>query len=117
GWLGRGPDGGTAVINVGDPGGAAVAERLADTDRRIVATRLIDGLNEGVGGAADIETRYATRAGAARPIMGRIVESDRDGTTIEVHGLGGREGRNVRLATAGRHNAVNALGVAAAASV
>jgi UDP-N-acetylmuramate--alanine ligase len=117
-WLGRAADGGTAVINVGDPGGAAVARRLADTDRRIVATRLIDGPDEGVDGAANIATRYATRAGAARPIVGRIVQSDPDGTTIEVTGLDARDdARSVRLATAGRHNAANALGVAAAASV
>jgi UDP-N-acetylmuramate--alanine ligase len=117
-WLRRAPDGATAVINVGDLGGSDVAQRLADSDRRIVATRLLDGPDEGVDRVArDIEARYASARGAARPIVGRIVDSDPDGTTIEVHGLDGEGGpRRVRLATAGRHNAANALGVAAAAS-
>jgi UDP-N-acetylmuramate--alanine ligase len=117
-WLRRAPDDATAVINVGDLGGAAVAQRLAETDRRIVGTRLVDAPEAGVDGVVrDIETRYETRAGAARPVVGRIVASDPDGTTIEVHGLDGEGGaRRVHLATAGRHNAANALGVAAAAS-
>jgi UDP-N-acetylmuramate--alanine ligase len=117
-WLRRAPDGATAVINVGDPGGAAVAQRLADTELRIVATRLLSGPDEGVDRAErDIEARYETRAGAATPILGRIVDSDPDGTTIEVHGFDGEgEPHRIRLVTAGRHNAANALGVAAAAS-
>ena len=117
-WLRRAPDDATAVINVGDAGGAAVAQRLADTERRIVATQLLAGPDADVDEVARaIETSYQTRAGAAKSIMGRIVDSDPDGTTIEVHGLDGGGGpRQVRLATAGRHNAANALGVAAAAS-
>lgn len=117
-WLRRAPEGATAVINVGDPGAATVARRLADIDRRIVATRLLEGRDGGVDrAAADIEAGYATRAGAPRSIVGRIVDSDPEGTTMEVHGLDGGSGpRRVRLATAGRHNAANALGVAAAAS-
>jgi UDP-N-acetylmuramate--alanine ligase len=117
-WLRRAPDDATAVINVGDAGGAAVAQRLADTERRIVATQLLAGPDADVDEVARaIETSYQTRVGAAKSIMGRIVDSDPDGTTIEVHGLDGGAGpRQVRLATAGRHNAANALGVAAAAS-
>ena len=117
-WLRRGPDGATAIINVGDRGGAGVAQRLADTEQRIVATRLLAGSDADVEAVArGIETRYGTRAGAASPVVGRIVDTDPDGTIVEVHGLDGEgEPRRVRLATAGRHNAANALGVAAAAS-
>jgi UDP-N-acetylmuramate--alanine ligase len=117
-WLRRAPDGATAVINVGDPGGAAVAQGLADSDRRVVGTQLFDGPAEGLDRAArDIAARYETGAGAATPIVARIVDSDPDGTTIEMLGLDPGGGpRRARLATAGRHNAANALGVAAAAS-
>ena len=116
-WLRRTPGGATIVINVGDAGGAAVAERLADTDRQIVATALVDqppsasrGLIKGI---AD---RYATAAGPARVLLGRITASTPTGTDLELHGLDPLAGpRIARLSTAGRHNAANALGVAGAA--
>ncbi len=116
-WLRRAPDGATAVINVGDPGGAAVAEALAGSAIRIVATKLIDGAP--IGGDSlvpDLADRYATAAGLARPLVGRIVASEPTGTTLELHGLGpGESPITARLASAGRHNAANALGVAGAA--
>ena len=70
-WLRAAPDGAQAVINVGDAGGAAVAERLADSPIRIVATTLADeavGGNEGM--VHDLEWRYASRAGPAQPLVG-----------------------------------------------
>jgi UDP-N-acetylmuramate--alanine ligase len=110
-WLRQAPDGATAVINVGDAGGAAVAEALADSAIQIVATMLVDGES-----AVDLAARYATAAGPARPLVGRIVASDPIGTTLELRGLGpGESPRTVRLSSAGRHNAANALGVAGAA--
>lgn len=116
-WLRRTPGGATLVINVGDAGGAAVAERLADTDRQIVATALVDqppSASRGlVKGIAD---RYATAAGPARVLLGRITASTPTGTDLELHGLDPLAGpRIARLSTAGRHNAANALGVAGAA--
>jgi UDP-N-acetylmuramate--alanine ligase len=51
-------------------------------------------------------------------LLGRIAEADASGTTVELYSralLG--EPRTIRLATAGRHNAANALGVIAAARV
>ncbi len=106
-----------AVINVGDPGGAAVAEHLTDSHLRIVGTGVLDEPPSGlVRAAGAIEARYRTRAGAAQPVLGRIVASDPAGTTVEVLGLD-LEDRSVpvRLSSAGRHNVANALGVAGAA--
>jgi UDP-N-acetylmuramate--alanine ligase len=111
-WLRRAPEGATAVINVADPGGAAVAGTLVGSAIRIVATMLVDGETPG-----DLADRYATAAGPARPLVGRIVASDRGGTTLELAGLGAGDGPlTARLSSAGRHNAANALGVAGAAA-
>ncbi len=117
-WLRRTPTAATAVINVGDRGGMAVAAKLADPDRRIVPTRLIDDSVADLDRVSrDITTSFGSRAAAATPVVGRIVESDPGGTTIQVLGLDPDGApRRVRLSTAGRHNAANALGVAAAAS-
>jgi UDP-N-acetylmuramate--alanine ligase len=116
-WLGRAPSGATVIVNVGDEGGAAVAEGLADTDRRIVATALVDQPPSAVRGLVrGIAERYATAAGAANVLLGRIVGADADGTDLELHGLDPLAGPMIaRLPTAGRHNASNALGVAGAA--
>jgi UDP-N-acetylmuramate--alanine ligase len=70
-----------------------------------------------VGGARALQEGFATAAGPARALLARIVEQDRDATTLRVHGLAGPgELDDVRLRTAGRHNAANALGVMGAAS-
>jgi UDP-N-acetylmuramate--alanine ligase len=117
-WLRRAPDGAVAVINVADPGGAAVAAQLTDSHLRIVGTGLIDERPESREQAARaIEARYRTAAGPAQPLVGRIAESDAAGTTLEVHGLDAPgESLTVRLSSAGRHNASNALGVIGAAA-
>ncbi len=103
-WLRRMPPGGTIVANVGDPGVATIVERLAgDTTRRVVPVTLDDGTS--------VER---TDAGV---IVGRIVAADPAGTTMELRGLtGASDPIVVRLPTAGRHNAANALAVAVAAS-
>ena len=116
-WLRSSPAGATVVVNVGDTGGAAVAERLATTHLRIVATALVDqppstsrGLIRGIA------ERYATVAGPAQVLLGRITASRPSGTDLELHGLDPLAGPLLaRLSSAGRHNAANALGVAGAA--
>ena len=117
-WLRGAVDGATAVINVGDPGGQAVALRLADSHLRIVGTAILDDTHfEAVRAAHGIETTLRTRNAAAQPLVGRIVESDPAGTTLQVVGLeAGSAPLRVRLSSAGRHNAANALGVAGAAA-
>ncbi|MBA2718207.1 MAG: hypothetical protein H0U52_03040, partial [Chloroflexi bacterium] len=111
---GRAP---VAVINVADRGAAALAERLRDWPGTILATAILDA----DGSRAATFTRgmaeqYATAEGPARALLGRIIASDEDGTSLELHGLDDLRGPLLaRLSTAGRHNAANALGVAGAA--
>ena len=116
-WLDRAPLDATVVINVADPGGARIAERLAPSERRVVATAIVDqppGQTRGlVRGIAD---RYATAAGAAEVLLGHVVEASPTGTVVDLHGLDPLVGAmTARLPTAGRHNVANALGVAGAA--
>lgn len=105
-WLRGIPDGGTIVANVADPGVAAILDRLADRPVSVVAVALRDP--------------HAPDAPAGhQPISlaGRILAEDPDGTTVELDGLGPLAApMTALLPTAGRHNAANALGVAAAAS-
>jgi UDP-N-acetylmuramate--alanine ligase len=67
--------------------------------------------------ARGMAERFATAAGPATAILGRVTAADPDGTTLELFGLDPLAGSlPVRLKTAGRHNAANALGVAGAAA-
>jgi UDP-N-acetylmuramate--alanine ligase len=117
-WLGRAAEGLTLVANVGDPGVEAVVDGLLDRPIRIVAYALVDRSPDRGGYLRGIRDRYATSSGPASAMLGRIVAADRDGTTVEVFGLDDLAGPTaLRLATAGRHNATNALAVAAAATV
>ncbi len=116
-WLRRMPDGSTIVANIGDPDVEAVIDRLRDRACSVVAYALVDTSPGRRGYLRGIAERYATAAGPATAMLGRIVAADRDGTTLEVHGLDPLTGAvAVRLATAGRHNAANALAVAGAAT-
>lgn len=99
-WLQGVPSEGRVVANVGDPGVARVVERAELADQRILRVALDD--------AARVDVR------------GRIVAADPDGTSLELAGLdGSMAGRatpvTVRLPTAGRHNAADAMAVAGAA--
>jgi UDP-N-acetylmuramate--alanine ligase len=97
----------TLVANVGDAGVAELVARLRDWDGDLVAVAI------GKPPAQPLRTR----AGPGRAISGRVTAADPAGTTIEIHGLAraGDAPLTVRLSTAGRHNAANALGVAAVA--
>jgi len=109
----------TLVANVSDPGVAALVERLGDAPIRLVATAIVDVAPQRLGGyARGIVDAYATGMGPAQVLLGRITRADATGTTLELAGLEPwGTPVAVRLATAGRHNAANALGVAAAAHV
>lgn len=114
-WLGGATAGGTVVINVADAGGAAVAERLARSDLRVVATALIDDIEAHLADTArSLATRHATLAGPAGTVVGRVIDRDRAGMTVALDGTWGAW--TVRLSTAGRHNVANALGVIGAAA-
>ena len=116
-----GPDGAppTLVANVGDPGAAEVAGRLTDWPGRLVAVALVDAAPQRIGGfARGISERFATREGPAAVRIGRITGATPATTTLELHGLDPLAGpATAILATAGRHNATNALCVAGAAEV
>ena len=115
-WLGRMPDGATLVANVGDPGAETVVDRLRDTPLRVVAYAVTTDSPQRGGYIRGIRERFATAAGPATAVLGRIVNADQAGTTLEVYGLDELAGAvTVHLPTAGRHNAANALAVAGAA--
>ncbi len=117
GWLRRMPDGATLVANVGDPGVELVVERLLDLPVSIIAYALGETSPQRGGYLRGIRERYTSHAGPAMAVLGRIVTADPDGTTLEMYGLESPAGAlTVRLATAGRHNAANALAVAGAAA-
>ena len=105
-WLRGMPSGGVVIANAGDPGVQAILERLGDSDLRIVRYALVVPGSDGSGTGAHPADLIAV-----------IVSEDATGTTLEVvdHQRDGRP-LTVRLATAGRHNAANALAVAAAAN-
>ncbi|MBI2763545.1 MAG: hypothetical protein HYX54_07340 [Chloroflexi bacterium] len=130
-WLRRarpGPDGNqpTLVANVGDPGVAEIASRLQDWEGRIVAVALADAVvRNGLDLAGNLAARYRTAQGPAATLIGRIMAASADGTTLDLDWSpafrtpgatkAGAVPPVVRLPTAGRHNATNALGVAGAA--
>jgi UDP-N-acetylmuramate--alanine ligase len=115
-WLAAAPDDLTLVANVGEPGVEAVVDRLLDRPIHLVAYALVDRSPDRGGYLRGIGDRYATAAGRASAMLGRIAAADRDGTTLEVYGLDELAGTStIRLETAGRHNAANALAVAGTA--
>jgi UDP-N-acetylmuramate--alanine ligase len=115
GWVRRMPDGAVVVANAGEPGVEAILERILDLPIRIVAYAVAEGPPRS-GFLRGLAERYTTAAGPASPLLGRIVDADPAGTTLEIHGLDPLAGPVAsRLATAGRHNVANALGVAGAA--
>jgi UDP-N-acetylmuramate--alanine ligase len=118
-WIRRAQPGARLVANVADEGVAAVVERLADWSGAVTAYALVDQSPQRLGGyAKGIAERFASGAGPARAILGRITATDPTSTTLEIHGLDPLAGLvPARLASAGRHNAANALAVVGAASV
>ena len=117
-WIRRARPGATLIANVGEPGVAALVEGLADWPGSLLAYALLDQAPQRVGGyARAIADRFATAAGPASTLLGRVAVSDPGSTTLEIHGLDPLAGPlTARLVTAGRHNAANALAVAGAAS-
>jgi UDP-N-acetylmuramate--alanine ligase len=111
-WLRRAADGGgvpVACVNVADGGGAELARRLeTDWPGRVVAIALVDDPREAAG----------LDEGPGSTLVGRITTAAADATTMWISGSALPDhvgGLQVRLPLAGRHNASNALGVAAAA--
>ena len=107
----------TLIANVADDGVTQLATGLRDWPGQIVATALVDtpaqrlaSFGRGMAG------EFGTAIGPARAVLGRVAAASPVTTTLEIHGLDPLRGAvTVELPTAGRHNAANALGVAAAA--
>jgi UDP-N-acetylmuramate--alanine ligase len=91
----------TLVVNVGDPGAAALRERVAAWPGEVIEF-------------AVIESTSAAPVGSAR-LTASILATTTDGTTIELRGGRLAAPLTVELRTAGRHNVANALAVAGAA--
>jgi UDP-N-acetylmuramate--alanine ligase len=106
------------VANVGDPGVAKVAGRLAGWPGAIDAVAIADAEPRRAASLArGVADQFRTAAGPARVLLGRVTSAARDGTTIEISGLDDLRGPvTVHLPTAGAHNVSNALTVAAAAA-
>jgi UDP-N-acetylmuramate--alanine ligase len=97
----------TLAANVADDGVRDLVGRLrASWPGRIVRTALVD--RDGPSPEGDDGLPL---------LVGRIAAADPDSTTLAIGGSGlpGRDELTARLALVGRHNAANALGVAAAA--
>jgi UDP-N-acetylmuramate--alanine ligase len=113
----------TLVANVADPNVAALCRQLrAEWPGRLVLTAVVDAPAQRLDGfARGLADEFASDDAGSEPVpvlLGRIATADRSGTTVDLYSrslLG--EPRTIHLATAGRHNAANALGVIAAARV
>jgi UDP-N-acetylmuramate--L-alanine ligase len=116
-WLRSAPANAVLIANVGDEGVAAAVERLHDWQGRVVAYALVDQAPQRIGGyARAIAERFVTGGGPTETLLGRVSDTRPSTTTIEIHGLDALAGPlSTPLRTAGRHNAANALAVAAAA--
>lgn len=116
-WLRGMLDEGAIVANVGDAGVREVIDALRDRPIAVSAVALTDTDPRRGGHLRGLAERHATAAGPATPLLGRILSADPNGTLLELHGLDPLSGPvEVRLPTAGRHNAANALVVAGAAA-
>jgi UDP-N-acetylmuramate--alanine ligase len=121
GWLRRA--GGQArrpvlYANIGDPGAAELVDRLrGDWEGNVVVTRLVDASASATAAREqDVTSRLEDQDGPAAVLLGRIMGSEPEGTTLELHGSTYlADPVTVRVPLAGRHNAANAIGVAAAA--
>ncbi|HYN69391.1 MAG TPA: cyanophycin synthetase [Candidatus Eisenbacteria bacterium] len=128
------------VANINDPGVEQLLAGLGDWPAEIVLTALIEQDAGPERPTLEQLWRAARASGQRRLLAARIVDTDPDGTTIELFGLepetvfgsdrgasgfgrasAGRPervppvGLEVRLPSAGRHNVANALCVAGAA--
>ena len=106
------------VANVADGGVVRVVEGLRDWPGTVVATWLgRDGdALPGDAEVAAIRERFRTAGGPATIVAGRVREAGPAGTLLEIRPVDTSAGSvTAQLRLPGRHNAANALGVAATA--
>ncbi len=113
----RGGEPPVLVANVADAGVEGLLDRVA-WPGPLTAVALADGGAQRIGSyARAIAERFGTPTAPGRVLLGRVTGTAPDGTALEIHGLDPLAGPlRVRLPTAGRHNAANALAVAGAAA-
>ena len=97
-WLAAMPAGGVLVANVVDRGVSAILSRREIAHLTVVETAVRDVVGHDTSG-----------------LSATVVDAGMTGTTLAVVGLDNDGAIEIRLPTAGRHNAANALGVAGAA--
>ncbi|HEX5825007.1 MAG TPA: Mur ligase domain-containing protein, partial [Candidatus Limnocylindrales bacterium] len=99
GRVGSGPP--VAILNVGDDGVAQLARGLRDWPGRIVAIALGDAAGRRAASIGHgMAEEYATGAGPATALLGRVVRLEPEATVFEIHGLDRLQGAlNVRLST------------------
>ncbi len=120
-WLRRAPGAGAEppilIANVADEGVAQLATGLRDWPGQVVATALVDAPAQRLASfGRGMAEEFRSAVGPAMAVLGRIGAATPAATTLEIVGLDPLRGSlPVRLPTAGRHNAANALGVAVAA--
>ena len=107
----------TVIANVADDGVAELATGLREWPGHVVATALLDAPAQRLASfGRGMAEEFRSGLGPATVVLGRVAAAAPATTTLEIHGLDSLRGAvAVRLPTAGRHNAANALGVAAAA--
>jgi UDP-N-acetylmuramate--alanine ligase len=107
------------VANVADPGVAAVVESLRDWPGSVVGTALAgEGSASPDRSVGSPSGRFRAGGGLVAVVGGRIVEAGPTGTLLQIAPANrDTDPFAVRLPLAGRHNAANALGVAATANV
>ncbi|MEP6638385.1 MAG: cyanophycin synthetase [Chloroflexota bacterium] len=105
------------VANVGDPNVAALVHRLrVDWPGNLVLTAVVDAAPQRLDGYARGLAGEFEGVEPAHVVLGRVVRTEPDGTTVELSGrtLVG-EPLTLKVPTAGRHNVANALGAFGAA--
>jgi UDP-N-acetylmuramate--alanine ligase len=123
-----GADAPVLIANVGDDGVSELVGRLGGWPGRVIETMLVDATHTAdaarsaghgtAGRASDAAHTARAPSGLGTPVVGRITAMAPGQTVLEITGLAGDPAPLVaQLTTAGRHNASNALGVAAAAAV
>jgi len=107
------------IANVGDPGVVRLLDRLRQWPGAVVPVGILaEGPERIDADRQALAERFGGAAGPGRQLLARIVDAAPDSTVLEVHGLDpSGEPTIVRLPSAGRHNAANALGVAAGSAL
>jgi UDP-N-acetylmuramate--alanine ligase len=103
------------AVDVGDPGAAEVALRLADWTGRLIAFRVVAaGTSDPAAALGKLPGAYPTAGGPTTGLVGSLRIDDLGTSHLTVVGLPDGAPTEVALQLVGRHGAEDALGAAAA---